>query len=105
MRDTGRVPDCELCQAARFTEWFYEDEECWVAECESCDVPMIVWKSHEARPSDDVVQRLHERLIAVVGEFFVDDVYVDDDMRTIPDHYHAHARARGKWGRQRLERR
>ena len=105
MRDTVRVPDCELCQAARFTEWFYEDDECWIAECEACDVPMIVWKTHESRPPEDTVRRLHDRLIAVVGEFFLDEVYVDDDMRTIPDHYHAHARARGKWGRQRLDRR
>ncbi len=105
MRDTVRVSDCELCQAARFTEWFYEDDECWIAECESCLVPMIVWKSHEARPSDEVIRRLHATLIAVVGKIFADEVYVDDNMRAIPDHYHAHARARGKWGRQPLERR
>lgn len=105
MRDTCVVPDCELCQAARFTEWLYEDDECWIAECESCEVPMVVWKQHRARPDDAIRLRLHERLIAVVGEVFVDEVYVDDNMRSIPDHYHAHARARGKWGRQRLERR
>ena len=105
MRETDRVSDCELCQAVRFTEWFYEDDECWIAECESCDVPMIVWKFHEARPADDVVRCLHDRLVTVVSTFFVDEIYVDDNMRAIPDHYHAHARARGKWGRQRLERR
>ena len=105
MRDTCRVSDCELCQAARFTEWFYEDDECWIAECESCVVPMVVWKTHEARPPDEVVRRLHQTLVAVVGEHFVDEVYVDDNMRAIPDHYHAHARARGKWGRQARERR
>lgn len=35
--------DCELCAAERITEWFYEDDECWIAECEQCYVPMVVW--------------------------------------------------------------
>lgn len=94
-----------MCQASRFTEWFYEDDECWIAECESCLVPMVVWKIHEARPDDAVVERLHRRLIEVVGAVFSDELYVDDNMRAIPDHYHAHARGRGKWGRQPLSRR
>ena len=34
----------------RLTEWFYEDDECWVAECESCCVPMVVWKAHDPSP-------------------------------------------------------
>jgi hypothetical protein len=99
------VSDCELCQASRFTEWFHEDEECWIAECESCVVPMVVWKTHDHRPDDQTRQRLHDRLVEVVSRFFVDEVYIDDNMRAIPDHYHAHARGKGKWGRQPLERR
>ncbi len=105
MRETRRVSDCELCQAVRFTEWFYEDDECWIAECESCLVPMVVWKTHDPHPGHDIKERLHARLLHVVGLVFVDELYVDDNMRAIPDHYHAHARARGKWGRQPLTRR
>ena len=30
------VSTCELCEAARFTPWYYEDDVCWVAECEAC---------------------------------------------------------------------
>jgi len=26
--------DCELCLAERVTEWFHEDDVCWIAECE-----------------------------------------------------------------------
>ena len=35
-------PECELCEAAKMSEWFYEDDEMWIAECESCGVPMVV---------------------------------------------------------------
>jgi spore maturation protein CgeB len=77
------------------TEWFYEDEVCWVAECEACCVPMVVWKQHDPAPPDEVRVVLHARLAAVMAEHFVEDYRVDDHLRTIPDHYHAHAR---RWG-------
>lgn len=86
---------CELCEAARMSEWFYEDEECWIAECESCAVPMVVWREHDAHPSDEVRNRLHEKLEKVVEEFFDFEMRIDNNMRTIPDHYHAHARPKG----------
>ena len=86
---------CELCEAAQLTEWFHEDDDCWIAECESCSVPMVVWKIHDADPPGDVKARLHDRLAAVVAEHYEADHWVDDNLRTIPDHYHAHARPRG----------
>ncbi len=76
------------------TEWFFEDDECWVAECESCSVPMVVWRNHDPSPSAEVKARLHERLATVVAQYFDDDHYVDDNLRSIPGHYHAHARRR-----------
>jgi hypothetical protein len=86
---------CELCDAARMSEWFYEDDECWIAECESCAVPMVVWREHISNPSDEVKIRLHEKLEKVVEEFFDFEMRIDNNMRTIPDHYHAHARPKG----------
>ena len=86
---------CELCEAAHMTEWFHEDDECWIAECESCSVPMIVWKQHDNAPPADVRERLHGKLGAVVAEHFEYEHYVDDNLRQIPEHYHAHARPRG----------
>ena len=38
---------------------------------------------------------LHARLADVVAAHFEIEYWVDDNMRTIPDHYHAHARPRG----------
>jgi hypothetical protein len=78
------------------TEWFHEDDDCWIAECEVCSVPMVVWRNHDAHPSDEVKAALHERLIAAAERHFEFDkgLYIDDNMRNIPDHYHAHARSR-----------
>ena len=85
---------CELCDAARMSEWFHEDEECWIAECESCAVPMVVWRVHDPDPPAEVRERLHERLAAVTAMHFDFEMRLDDNMRTIPGHYHAHARPR-----------
>jgi hypothetical protein len=77
------------------SEWFYEDDECWIAECESCAVPMVVWRVHDPHPPEDVKQRLHDKLEIVVETHFEFEMRIDDNMRTIPDHYHAHARPKG----------
>ena len=93
--DRRRDAACDLCEEARLTEWFYEDDDCWIAECEICAVPMVVWRNHDHLPSEQVKGVLHERLAAVVTTHFEFEHYVDDNMRNIPDHYHAHARPRG----------
>ena len=88
-------PECELCEAARITPWYFEDEMCWVAECEFCSVPMVVWRQHSATPSEAEKELMHRRLADVVAAEFGFDYFVDDKMRNIPDHYHAHARRSG----------
>ena len=98
MTATGPGPDeCELCEAAHTTDWFYEDELCWVAECEMCWVPMVVWKRHDPRPPAELRDVMLAHLAeAVVREYTFERGHViDDNMRTIPTHYHAHARPRG----------
>ena len=89
-----RVDSCDLCRAARLTPWYHEDEICWIAECEICEVPMVVWRYHGVAPPDRHVVHMQDRLrevaTAELGEF-----YVDDHMRNIPDHWHAHARPKG----------
>ncbi len=90
-------PTCELCEAAPLTERFYEDDDCWIAECEACFVPMVVWKSHDPDPPPTVKEMLHRRLIDIAIDVFDYEPYIDDNMRNIPDHYHAHARWRGRF--------
>ena len=86
---------CDLCEAARITPWFHEDDLCWIAECEICAVPMVVWREHDNNPPAEVKAELHARLAVVVAMHFDFEHYVDDNMRNIPDHYHAHARPKG----------
>ena len=43
---------CDLCEAARITPWFHEDDLCWIAECEICAVPMVVWREHDPDPPE-----------------------------------------------------
>lgn len=94
-RSTVVGQDCPLCEAARITPWYHEDDLCWIAECEICDVPMVVLRAHDRAPGADVKEALHERLATVVAAHFTFSHYVDDNMRNIPDHYHAHARPVG----------
>jgi hypothetical protein len=96
-----RVDGCDLCRALKLTPWFWEDEICWIAECEICETPMVVWRYHGTAPPAEHVAHMRERLREVatnqLGEF-----WVDGHMRNIPDHYHAHARPKdGFFGRDR----
>lgn len=90
---------CELCEATPFTEWFHSDELCWIAECDSCAVPMVVWRRHDPAPSAEIRQALHNRLVAVMEARESGPFWIDDTLRSIPDHYHAHARRRPDWTR------
>jgi hypothetical protein len=55
---------------------------------------MVVWRYHGVDPPAEHLAHMHERLCEVaaaeLGEF-----WVDEHMRNIPDHYHAHGRPRG----------
>ena len=85
---------CELCEAAPITPRLFEDSLCWIAECESCSVPMVVWKVHAPVPPEEVKVELLFRLAEAVANGYDFEHFVDDNMRTIPNHYHAHARRR-----------
>ncbi|HUZ43731.1 MAG TPA: hypothetical protein VMU63_04950 [Acidimicrobiales bacterium] len=92
--DDGKVAGCELCEAARFTPWHHEDELCWVADCEACDVPIVVWNRHGTEPSEADLERMLGTLQAVADRLFgPEGWYLDRNMRQIPDHFHAHGRA------------
>lgn len=74
---------------------YFEDETCWIADCLICRVPMVVWREHDAVPSAEVRDGLLANLAPVAAEFYSGrEWYYDDHMRKIPDHYHAHARAK-----------
>ena len=92
---------CELCEAARITEWHHEDDVCWIADCEICDVPRVVWKQHGPEPPEDQRAHMLEQLERVGTERFGSDGFnIDGVMRQIPDHFHAHARDPNWWFRR-----
>jgi hypothetical protein len=94
-------PECELCEAARITPWFHEDDVCWVAECEVCSIPMVVWKRHGAEPPEEEVEHMLAQLTRVAADRFGDDEFsIDRVMRQIPTHFHAHARDKNWWFRR-----
>jgi hypothetical protein len=85
---------CDLCEAAHLTPWYHEDDICWIAECEICEVPMVVWREHGTQPPPEHVAHMRARLQEVAAAHF-GEIYIDDQPRNIPDHYHAHGRPKG----------
>jgi hypothetical protein len=97
---TGR-PGCDLCEAAQITPWHHECDVCWVADCEICEVPMVVWREHGREPPPDALEHMIEQLTKVADARFGPDGWsVDRVMRQIPDHFHAHGRDPNWWFRR-----
>lgn len=83
------------------TERYADDDVCWVAACESCDVPMVVWRQHGSEPPADAVDHMLDVLGRVADERFGPGSWsLDRVMRQIPEHFHAHARDRDWWSRR-----
>jgi hypothetical protein len=93
--------DCELCEAAHLTTWYHTDDICWIAECEICAVPMVVWKRHGTDPPEAELDHMHSELKKVADAVLGSEAWsLDAVMRQIPDHYHAHARDPNWWERR-----
>ena len=90
----SKDPRCDLCEAARITPWFHEDDVCWIAECEICATPMVVWRSHGIEPPPAEWDHMMTELARVATEQ-LGEHWVDGNMRNIPDHFHAHSRPAG----------
>lgn len=98
---SGPHAGCDLCEAAKITPWFYEDDTCWVADCEVCDVPMVVWRQHGNEPPATEVDHMLSQLAVVADERLGAGTWTFDRvMRQIPDHFHAHARDPNWWARR-----
>ena len=89
---------CELCEAARMTPWHHEDDVCWIADCESCDTPVVVWRQHGAEPDEAALAHMLGALTATADRVLGEGAWrLDRMMRQIPDHFHAHARTTPSW--------
>lgn len=86
--------NCQLCEAERLTEWLFEDEEIWIAECIVCLTPMVVWKQH-GLPEETLEQAFLERFKLIASQRYPHGWWLDTKRRRIPEHWHAHARPAG----------
>lgn len=84
-------PTCPLCEAARITTWHHEDDICWIADCEVCATPMVVWRGHGINPPDTEREHMLAQLTMVTTGVFGAH-WFDDNMRSIPNHFHIHGR-------------
>jgi hypothetical protein len=86
-----RKKTCELCEAAPITRRYHEDAISWIADCKTCQVPMVVYKEHGVAPPPGHLKHMIETL-KLCGRPRRGGYVVEDAMETIPDHYHAHLR-------------
>ena len=87
------VMTCELCILADKTFVYIENDAFIVMNCNSCLVPMIVWKDHTMSiPEPDV--NIMEIFLTECAEQFYGDTpfFIDKKQRSILDHLHWHAR-------------
>ena len=77
------------------------NEHGWVADCEVCQVPMVVWWHHGSEAPDDVTNNLMGMLAAAADERFGAGGWTADrSMRQVPGHFHAHARDAEWWDKR-----
>ena len=87
------VMTCELCILADKTFVYIENDAFIVMNCQSCLVPMIVWKDHTMSiPEPDV--NIMEIFLTECAEQFYSDTpfFIDKKQRAVLDHLHWHAR-------------
>jgi hypothetical protein len=53
---------------------------------------MVVWRYHGTEPPAEHLEHMHVRLREIATRELGGECYIDDHMRNIPDHYHAHGR-------------
>ncbi|HET8586740.1 MAG TPA: hypothetical protein VFM74_02585, partial [Candidatus Limnocylindria bacterium] len=82
---------CALCAAEKITQRHHEDDLCWVANCATCHQPMVVLRDHRM-PTEAERPHLIAQLEAVAHARYGANFYVDPHRRSIPTHWHAHAR-------------
>lgn len=90
--ETPYTPDncplCRLIEGEYKTHVHLVSDEFIIVDCETCNVPMAVYHKHQNYVGEDIRERMTRRLIDLFGK----GAEIDTRMRTIPEHYHIHAR-------------
>ena len=87
---------CELCILENKTNIYIENDDFIIMDCDSCFVPMIVWKDHTMSiPKSDI--NIMELRLTECAEMFYSDTpfFIDKKQRAVLEHLHWHAREVG----------
>jgi len=92
--------DCDLCLLKRRTNVYIDNEYFIIMDCDSCHVPMIVWKEHTMDVPEPDEQMMKAFLIEVSNQFYESwdgkGYFIDKNQRAVLDHLHWHARLKEK---------
>ena len=88
---------CDLCLLKRKSNVYIDNEYFIIMDCDSCHVPMIVWKEHTMDVPDPDEQIMEAFLTEVANRFYEGKSYfIDKNQRAVLDHIHWHARLKEK---------
>ena len=89
--------DCDLCLLKRRINVYLDNEYFIIMDCDSCHVPMVVWKEHTMDVPEPDEQIMEAFLIETSNMFYEGKSYfIDKNQRAILDHLHWHARLKEK---------
>ena len=84
---------CELCILENKTNIYIENDDFIIMDCDSCFVPMIVWKDHIMSLPEPDINIMETFLIECAKQFYGDTpFFIDKKQRKIHEHLHWHAR-------------
>lgn len=84
---------CDLCVLEKRTEWFFENSHFVIIECDTCRVPVVVWRIHETDVEDADLTGMKMEAVKVARSVFGENNWVFDmERRKILDHFHFHIR-------------
>lgn len=76
--------NCELCEREKLTHWYFEDNLCWIADCKTCNIPMVVSKKHGGITMFEQVHLEH------VAKQLFGKCRFRYENRKIKEHFHFH---------------
>lgn len=85
---------CRLCKLEEMSFVHRKTAAYTILNCSTCKVPMLVLKEHKRECPQGILQAGVIDLAMIANRYHgPNSWYLDDSMRTIPEHYHIHARA------------
>ncbi|RLC81206.1 MAG: hypothetical protein DRI61_04270 [Chloroflexi bacterium] len=77
---------CPLCKKEKKSHWYYDGPEFWIADCTTCNIPMVVWNEHVK----DIPEEKKKELIEFCKKYFGENIKFRWKMNKIKDHFHFH---------------